>query len=64
MIIRELFEEDAPLLLAFFLGLRAPDRSRRFGRPMADESINAYVEKLVGPNRCSLALSIPMPGAT
>jgi GNAT superfamily N-acetyltransferase len=46
MIIRELFEEDAPLLLALFLDLPATDRSRRFGRPMTDEAIHAYVARL------------------
>jgi RimJ/RimL family protein N-acetyltransferase len=47
MIIRELFEEDAPLLLEFFLRLCATDRYRRFGRPMTDDSIDAYVARLV-----------------
>jgi GNAT superfamily N-acetyltransferase len=47
MIIRELFEEDAPLLLEFFLRLPATDRHRRFGRRMTDESIDAYVARLV-----------------
>jgi GNAT superfamily N-acetyltransferase len=46
MIIRELFEEDVQLLLAFFLRLPATDRYRRFGRPMTDESISAYVARL------------------
>ena len=46
MIIRELFEEDVQLLLAFFLRLPAADRYHRFGRPMTDESISAYVARL------------------
>jgi len=46
MIIRELFEEDVQLLLAFFLCLPAADRYHRFGRPMTDESISAYVARL------------------
>src|SRR4249919_1460142 len=46
MIICELFEEDVQLLLAFFLRLSAADRYHRFGRPMTDESISAYVARL------------------
>jgi GNAT superfamily N-acetyltransferase len=46
MIIRELFEEERPLVLDFFLRLGASDRYRRFGRPMTDDAVSAYVAGL------------------
>ena len=60
MVIRELFEEDAPLLLDLFLRLPATDRYRRFGRPMTDESIDAYVARLAWADSVFLGAFDPL----
>ena len=39
-------EADRPALLEHFLALRTGDRRLRFGTPLRDESINAYVERI------------------